>query len=244
MRFSIITITFNAEKFLDRTLDSVASQEFQDFEHIIWDGGSQDRTLEIADKYDVIVHRGKDSGIADAMNRGARFAKGEILLHLHADDFLAHSKVLSMVDTAFKQHPSVRWLYGQAFIVDEKNEVKRESKYHPFSFARLKKYNTITHPATFVQRSLFEEVNGFDPTLKYCMDYDLWLRMAAISRPLSLPAYFACFREHDHSLSTSEPRAVADEAHVVRKRYLKTPWARYKSYRTWKKRIESLALTP
>ncbi|MCH9611376.1 MAG: hypothetical protein S4CHLAM81_08720 [Chlamydiales bacterium] len=239
MRFSIITATFNAEDFLEKTLRSVASQEFQDFEHIIWDGGSSDRTLEIASKYDVKIHQGKDSGIADAMNCGVRFAKGEILLHLHADDFLAHPKVLSFVHTAFLQHPKLRWLYGQALIVDERDEVIRKTAFRPFSMKKLKRYNTITHPATFVKRALFEEVGGFDPKLKYCMDYELWLRLAKISKPLAFPAIFSCFREHGDSLSTSQPRGVADEAYQVRKRYLRTIWGHYKSYRTWRKRIET-----
>ncbi|MCP5469144.1 MAG: glycosyltransferase [Chlamydiales bacterium] len=238
MRFSIITITFNAEEFLEKTLDSVAAQEFSSFEHIIWDGGSTDNTLRIAEKYDAQVHQGKDGGISDAMNKGAALAKGEILLHLHADDFLPHPKVLAYVDTAFKQHnPS--WLYGQAYTVDQQGEVMRESKYRPFSHRKLRRYNTITHPATYVKRTLFEEIGGFDPTLSYCMDYDLWLRLAKRATPHVLPSTIASFREHSESLSTSQPRKVADEAYSVRNRYVTSPWERYKSYCTWRKRCAS-----
>ncbi|MFN0064711.1 MAG: glycosyltransferase family 2 protein [Chlamydiales bacterium] len=238
MRFSIITITFNAEEFLEKTLASVATQDFSDYEHIIWDGGSVDRTLKIADKYDVRVYQGKDAGIADAMNKGAAFAEGEILLYLHADDFLAHPSVLSMVDTAFRQHPSLEWLYGQIYTVDERGEVVAQSKYCPFSYKKLRCYNIISHPSTFVKRELFERIGGFNPTLRYCMDYDLWLRLARFSTPLALHAPLACFRKHKGSLSTAEPVNVADEAYRVRNQHVQSLWEHYKSYRTWKKRRE------
>ncbi len=239
MRFSIITATFNAEEFLEQTLISVASQKLSSFEHIIWDGGSSDRTLEIARRYDVTIYQGKELGIADAMNKGAALATGDILLHLHADDLLAHPKVLSLVDTAFRQHPALQWLYGQAYTIDRQGVIISQSTYRPFSHKRLRKYNTITHPATFIKRALFEEVGGFNPELTYCMDYELWLRLAKKTTPLALPALLSCFRAHEHSLSTGQPLAVAHEAYLVRNRYVHSMWERYSSYRTWRKRIET-----
>lgn len=239
MRFSIITVTFNAKEFLEKTLESVAAQEFKDYEHLIWDGGSSDSTLDIAEKFGVKIYQGKDDGIADAMNKGAAHAQGDILLHLHADDFLAHPKALSFVDTAFKQHPHRQWLYGQAYTVNKEGKTLSCSRFRPFCHSRLKKYNTITHPATFILRSLFEEAGGFDPTLRYCMDYELWLRLAQKAEPLALFAPLACFRAHEGSLSTKEKRGVADEAYAVRNRFLHTPWERLKSYKTWRKRLET-----
>jgi glycosyltransferase involved in cell wall biosynthesis len=236
MRFSIITITFNAESFLSKTLDSLFFQKFIDFEHIIWDGGSEDRTLEIASSYPSKIHKGEDIGIADAMNKGAQLAKGEILLHLHADDLLAHENVLSHVDVLFKQYPNLDWLYGVCHTIDENGERITKGQFTPFSPSKLKKYNTIPHPATFVKRELFEKVGGFDPNLKYCMDYDLWLRLAQYSTPQAFPFLFSLFRHHQGSLSTREILGVADEAYKVRNRYIKNPIGRLRSYRTWKKR--------
>ncbi len=238
VKFSIVTITFNAQAHLRQTLESVRAQEFTDYEHLVWDGGSSDGTLDIIKSFPHIkLYEGKDSGIADAMNRGAAFASGEFLLHLHADDYLLHPKVLGMVATTLKQHPMVKWLYGQAWIVDGKGEKVRKTPFEPFSAKRLRKYNFITHPATFVKRELFEEVGGFAPSLKYCMDYDLWLRLAQLSTPFVLPTPLACFREHEDSLSTSEPVNVANEAYRVRNRYVKSFVERIRSYRTWKRRI-------
>lgn len=241
MRFSIITITFNAEKYLAETLQSAASQEFEEFEHLIWDGGSTDKTLDIARSFPhVTVYQGKDEGIADAMNRGSERAKGEFLLHLHADDLLSHPHSLSIIDTALKQHPSADWLYGEAHFIDENGTILRTTPYERFSFSRLKKYNFITHPTVCVRRSLFQRIGGFRPHLKYCMDYDLWLRLASDAPPLALPFVLASFREHKNSLSTSEPLQVADEAYKVRNQYTANILERYRSWRTWKKRKKAL----
>ena len=239
MRFSIITITFNAELFLEETLNSVHQQTFRDFEHLIWDGGSQDSTLEIVKKFPVKIFQGKDGGISDAMNRGAQLAKGEILLHLHADDLLFHPRVLAYVDHLFKQYPHLEWLYGLTQSINSKGIPLAQSEYQPFSLKRLKKYNCISHPATFIKRELFEKEGGFDTSLKYCMDYDLWLRLAKRSHPLAFPFTLASFRQHEGSLSTRETLGVADEAYAVRNRYLKGPIERFRSYRTWKKRREN-----
>lgn len=237
VKFSIVTITYNAAPYLRETLASVASQKFTDFEHILWDGGSKDQTLEIARSFPHLkIYEGKDRGIADAMNLGAALASGDLLLHLHADDLLAHPCVLSMVSRMVDLHPSIEWMYGRADLINSRGEYQRTTPFEPYSYKRLRRYNFITHPATFIKRSLFEKVGGFDPSLKYCMDYDLWLRLAAQAEPMALSTVFASFREHEHSLSCSEPLKVTDEAYCVRNRYVKGLYERYRSYRTWQKR--------
>ena len=241
MRFTLITITYNAARFLSETLASTAAQKGVTFEHILWDGGSKDRTLQIARSFDhVKVIEGKDEGIADAMNRAAVYAQGDFLLYLHADDLLAHPQALLMVDRTLRLHPHVDWLYGKAHIIDEEGSVLRTTPYEAFSAKRLRKYNFITHPATVVSRSLFEKVGGFHAPLRYCMDYDLWLRLARFSTPFSLSTPLACFREHNSSLSTRRPVQVTDEAYLVRNRYVATSYERFRSYRTWKRRRNKL----
>lgn len=240
MKFTLVTVTYNAAAYLEQTLRSVAEQDFRDFEHVIWDGGSTDGTPEMVKRFPhVTLYEGKDEGIADAMNKGAAYAKGDFLIHLHADDLLAHSHVLTMIARTLRLHPAIEWLYGQLKVIDEKGVVIRTTPYEPYSFKRLRRYNFISHPATVIKRTLFERVGGFDKCLKYCMDYDLWLRLAVHTRAFALPTVLACFREHQHSLSTHEPICVTDEAYRVRNGYVLTPFERYRSYRTWKKRRQA-----
>lgn len=237
MRFSIVTITFNSEKFLEYTLRSVAEQDFSDYEHLIWDGGSTDRTLEIARSFPhVKIHEGHDKGISDAMNKGGMLAQGEFLLHLHSDDLLAHPSVLSQVDTFFRHHPNTSWAYGRAEIINSVGIATRTTDFIPFCSKRLRKYNIVTHPATFVSKDLFARSGGFRTDLRYCMDYDLWLRLSEITPAIAIPSILSKFREHTGSLSTSESLGVADEAYRVRNQYAKSLLERFKSYRTWRKR--------
>lgn len=237
MRFSLITITYNSERYVKQTLQSVAEQEFKDFEHILWDGGSRDGTLEIARQFPhVTIYQGADSGISDAMNLGSNLAKGDFLLHLHSDDLLAHPQTLSLFDKYLKLHPHLKWIYGRAHIIDEVGAIKKTTPYEPFSHRRLLRYNFITHPATLISRELFKSVGGFKKELRYCMDYDLWLRLSNLTKPMGIPSVVSSFREHTHSLSTSEPLKVTDEAYQVRRGYTKSVWDRFRSYRVWKKR--------
>lgn len=242
-RFSIITVTYNAEAYLEETLASVDHQSFSNFEHIVWDGGSRDKTLEIVRKFPhILLYQGKDDGIADAMNKGAEKACGEYLIHLHADDLFAHKKVLEFIDTALKQHPEVQWLYGSVGTIDEKgNKKEKESRFTHFDYKKLKKYNCISHPGVCISRRLFWDFRGFDPSLKYAMDYDLWLRIGKKEKPLALFSELAHFREHPQSLSTSLPKKVAEEAYMVRNRYLTSFWEKWISYRTYKRRIKTHA---
>ena len=92
MRISIITVTYNAEATIERTLESVAQQTYPDVEHLIIDGASKDRTLEIANRYPhAIVYSEPDHGLYDAMNKGLKRATGDYLCFLNAGDKL-HSK--------------------------------------------------------------------------------------------------------------------------------------------------------
>jgi glycosyltransferase involved in cell wall biosynthesis len=241
MRFSIITVTLNAEKYLDQTLRSVIGQTFTDYEHIVWDGGSDDTTMDIIKRFPhVRLFSGKDSGISDAMNRGAQFAGGEYIIHLHADDCLAHARVLEEVDRFLTQQGNPPWVYGQVDIIDHNGSHQRTSHVISYDARRLRKYNIISHPATVLSRQLFMDAGGFRTDLKYCMDYELWLRLARTCAAIAMPVVMAKFRGHQGSLSTREKKGVADEAYRVRNEYVTNLWERFQSYRTWKRRCRKL----
>jgi glycosyltransferase involved in cell wall biosynthesis len=241
-KFSIVTIALNAEKHLRDTLSSVANQEFHNFEHIVWDGGSTDSTLDIVAQFPHIkLVQGSDSGISDAMNKGASHATGDYIIYLHADDYLAHPQVLVNLDSYLADAPAP-WLYGRAEMVDEGGNLRRITNHIPWDPRRLRRYNIITHPATLIRRDLFEEVGGFDTSLKYAMDYDLWLRLSKKCDAISLPWILAAFRQHEGSLSTREERAVANEAYQVRNNYVESLLERLRSWRTWRRRVSKIML--
>lgn len=238
---SIITITYNAEAYVEETLASVSKQSVRGYEHIVWDGGSRDATVAKVKQFPhVTLYQGCDGGISDAMNQGAARATGEFLLFLHADDVLASSTVLEELLPYLDQHPKPLWIYGRANLMNEQGQITRVTPQERYSAKRLRRYNFLTHPSTLVARSLFHQIGGFQTCWKYCMDYDLWLRLAKYTNPLSIPLVLSNFREHSGSTSTAAPLAVTDEAYRIRNEYVQTLWERWRSYRTWKRRRCSL----
>lgn len=222
--FSIITITYNSKAYLEETLKSVLGQDFTDFEYLLVDGGSTDGTLEMIEKYSAQDPRIRwisepDKGIADAMNKGIRMATGDVVAHLHSDDLYLPG-ALGKVAAAFQANPTAQWATGRVHFIDSAGRIKLTTDFKgPYTRKRLLGKNLIVHPATFVRRSVFDEVGLFDLGLKYAMDYDLWLRIVERYEALGLDEVLACFRSHEDSLSSRELLKAVDEEFAIRKRY-------------------------
>ncbi|RQW82095.1 MAG: glycosyltransferase [Geobacter sp.] len=225
MKFSIITITLNSRKYLEETLTSVLSQDYQNLEYIFVDGGSTDGTLEIIKKHSENDPRIRwssepDRGISDAMNKGVAMATGNVIAHLHSDDSYSDTGVLSFVADQFSSRPDALWLTGGEQIVDETGKVLREIPVRSYSYRKLIRSNFILHAATFVRRTSFHEAGGFSVSRKYAMDYDLWLRLGALGSPITVDKILACFRFHGGSLSTAETEKAFAEELAIRKDFL------------------------
>jgi len=232
MKFSIITATLDSERFLEETVRSVLSQDYPDFEYILVDGGSSDGTVEIIKDYAAIDGRLRwisepDRGIADAMNKGIRMAKGEVVAHIHSDDFYAANGVFSDVAAAFAAHPDALWLTGGVYEVDEEGAILREIKVRRYGYRKLIRCNFILHPATFVKSEGFRRAGLFDERRRYAMDYDLWLRLGTLSVPVTIDKPLASFRLHGGSLSTVETEKAFDEALDIRRELMKGEQLRF-----------------
>lgn len=205
MKISIITCTWNSEPYLRHSIESVLSQDYADIEYIFVDGGSTDGTLErirsLPRPYTLLNDvRG---GVSRAMNEGIRVATGDVIAHLHGDDYYLHPHTVSSVVKAFQEHHAT-WLIGQ-LVTDIDGRITHPKKPRPeYSFGKLLAGRIfVPHPATFVKRQLFEELGVFDESLKYAMDCDLWLRLAQKYSPTLIEEELAAFREHEGSLSTA-----------------------------------------
>jgi glycosyltransferase involved in cell wall biosynthesis len=227
MHISVITVTKNAERFLSDCLASVAAQGDSLFEHIIVDGGSSDTTLDIIKKYasqDLRIRwiSEPDTGIANAMNKGLKLATGDVVAFLNADDYYPNAQVLAAVSEYFVNNPEDAWLTGGAMIVSQNGSVIKEVRAKRYSFRRLVRGNILLHPSTFVQLALIRRVGGFNDSLSYCMDYDLFLRLGSVKAPRVVGEQLSCYRVHSssHSVSNSE-RAYAEEF-MVRMNYLRS----------------------
>jgi len=226
-RFTVITCTRNSIAWLSDAVQSVRSQSLTDFEHLFVDGHSTDGTLEfirsLGGNYRLI--EGAGGGIAAAMNVGIREARGAIVAHLHSDDYYANPDVLKHVAHAFDRS-GAEWLFGRCLSDIAGQRVAENYLVPRFSYGRLLKGNFVPHPATFIKRSLFAKTGGFDESIKYAMDYDLWLKLAKITPPIQLDEHLAVFRRHPGSLTSSNQMASLVDDFAVRMRHAtRTPWS-------------------
>ena len=106
MKISIITVTYNSANTIKDTLESIKNQDYSDIEHIIIDGGSKDRTLEIINQYAHVskVISESDKGIYDAMNKGLKLATGEVIGILNSDDFYSSNQIISQIVNCFNEN--------------------------------------------------------------------------------------------------------------------------------------------
>lgn len=226
MKISVITVTLNAERFLKECLESVSAQGESLYEHIIVDGGSSDSTIEIIKKHAESDSRVRwisepDGGISDAMNKGVKLASGDIITHLNSDDFYPHSQVLSTVLDYFAMNPTEKWLTAGATFVAGNGSFIRDIKVRRYSFRRLMRGNILLHPSTFIGRDIFNAVGGFDLSLSFCMDYDLFLRLESITKPLVVDKQLSCFRVYSGSRSVVNAEQAYKEEFQVRMKYLR-----------------------
>ena len=217
MLISVITCTWNSEAFFDESIASVLAQDHPDIEYIFVDGGSSDDTLEriAAIPRPVKIVRDIQGGISRAMNEGVLAATGEVVAYLHSDDYYLAPDVLSHVADALSDGNS-GWAFGRIKRVVDGQLVPESYLAPRYSRRRLLRRNFIPHPATFVRRDWINQVGRFDESLKYAMDYDLWLKLSKIGAPLEFHRALAAFRVHAGSLSSANRLAAMDEDFRVR----------------------------
>jgi len=165
-KISIITPTFNAEKFLENNIKSVQSQKIDNIEHILVDAISKDNTLKIVDKYQnhfskVIIE--KDKGIYDGMNKGIQAAQGELIGILNADDYYNEGALKLILKTFELSAAKDVVIYGDMYVEYEKNLVFSKGDLTNTAFE--KGTFQINHPTVFVSKSLYERIGLFD--IKY-----------------------------------------------------------------------------
>ena len=177
MKVSIITPSFQQGKFIGRTLKSVVIQTGEVFEHVIFDGGSTDNTVKILKQFKSSVKwfSKKDKGQSDAVNQGIRATKGEIIGWLNSDD-IYYPKTVERVKNYFTENPEIDVVYGMADHIDIKDNTIESYPTEPWNLERLKETCFICQPALFFRRRLVEKHGYLDESLKYCMDYQYWLR--------------------------------------------------------------------
>lgn len=172
--FSIITVVFNGEQYLEETILSVLNQEFKDFEYIVIDGGSTDGTVDIIKKYkdkiDYWVSE-KDNGIYDAMNKGLKVASGQVVNMMNCGDFFENELVLGRVASFFKKNKELGFVLGRSrFINNDGTDYCIKEGKRVVSSLQAGRFNTISHQAFFVKRALHDKIGFYDESYRLVAD--------------------------------------------------------------------------
>lgn len=208
-RISVVTPSFNQSEFLQATLDSVLSQQYENLEYIVVDGGSTDGTLEILREYEprlAAVVSEPDLGQTDAINKGFSLASGDLLAWLNSDDTYRPG-ALRRAAEFMNRNRHVGMVYGNAYYMDEDGrEIARYPAARTDHRGLQRGRNTIPQQSMFLRAKLWEMVGPLDPSFFYAMDYDLWYRISALSPIAFQDEYWANFRLHSASKSRTEAR--------------------------------------
>jgi len=219
-RITVVTPSFNQGSFLEATLRSVLDQTYANLEYIVLDGGSTDNSVKVIRRYASRLsfwESKKDGGQAEAISRGFSMASGEIMGWVNSDDLLLPGSLARVADY-FSCNPDEECVVGGAVVIDsEGNPVRSRAGFYEYSLGSRVTFDQLLffgcafcQPACFWRREPYLAVGGFDSSLRFSFDYDLFLRLSR-RRPFGwLREYLACFRVHPSS-KTSTLRDVRDE---------------------------------
>ena len=172
---TLVSVTYNAEKTIERTLQSVAAQTCSDYEHLIIDGASKDRTVELARKYQTTIISEPDKGLYDAMNKALRLAKGDFICFLNAGDKLHSPDTLSRI-AALADPQTVGVIYGDTDIVDDDGRKLRRRRLTPpdqLTWQSFREGMLVCHQSFYVNRSIAQQ---YDLRYRFSADFDWCIR--------------------------------------------------------------------
>ena len=196
---SIVTPSYNQDRFLERTIESVLQQSYPKIEYIVIDGGSEDNSIEIIKQYQDRIAwwiSEPDQGQTDAINKGFARASGGIFAWLNSDDTYEKNAVAEAVNY-LQSHPDVGMVYGDANFINAEGKVIGKFNAKQTSYQRLRHGGVyIPQQAAFWRSELWHKVGPLDPQFYFAMDYDLWIRFSQITEIRYISRLWANFRLH------------------------------------------------
>jgi len=237
-KISIVTASFNSEKFIEQTINSILSQNYPNLEYIIIDGGSSDGTVNIIKKYENSIAywiSEKDNGMYDAINKGFQKSTGDIMGWLNSDDLL-HPGSLSIINQIFSQLDNINWITG---IPTKCNSKSRTLKVAELPIWTKEKYylgrlKSIQQESTFWTRSLWDKAGSrLDEQYSLAADHELWAKFFLYDDLYTTNSLLGCFRKHDYQLTEEKKDEYFMQVNQIRDKYKnKIKSINYLSYKT------------
>lgn len=202
---SLVTPSYNQARFLEETICSVLRQDYPDLEYLVIDGGSSDGSVEIIRKYEKRLAywcSEKDHGQADAIVKGLQRASGAIFGWVNSDDVLLPGAI-NQAAVHLEQNPRTAVVFGDSDFVGAEGNFISRFRAEPFRPPRMFFDQFIPQPSAFMRRAALEEAGGINTSLRFCMDYDLWLRLALQGPVDYSPNLWSRYRVHPESKSSN-----------------------------------------
>lgn len=202
MKLSIITPTLNQSKFIEDTIVSVLNQNYNNFEHIIIDGGSNDGTIDILKRYPHLKWISeKDSGQSNAINKGFHMASGDIVAWINSDDFY-EKDIFALINNYFENNNECHFLYGDITFIDKNKKFMFKTDAGNLSYKELlSNPDIVRQPSCFWKSTVFNEIGFLNERLHLIMDYDFFLRIAHKHALHYLNKNFSYFRYYEDGKS-------------------------------------------
>jgi len=227
---SIIIPVYNAEKFIKKTIESVLSQTYKDYEIIIVDDGSTDNSKKILDEFKDKVRYFKqaNSGVSSARNRAIKEAKGEYIALLDQDD-LWYSEKLKKQINFIKKNPNAGMVYSDCYYIDDKDKVisrvfENQKFYCGKIFENLVIENFIPIPTVLIKKEVLNKTGLFVENYSHAEEYDLFLRISKDYEVGFMNEALAGYRVHDTNLSKNIDKSLQED--IIVKEYTLKKYAK------------------
>lgn len=211
---TIVTPSYNQAAFLEQTIQSVLEQDYPHVEYFIVDGGSSDGSRAIIEKYaDRLAWwvSERDSGQAEAINKGLARAAGEYVAWVNSDDLLRPGMISAAV-AAFQANPGAGLVFGDVLSIDGDGQPINLMRFAPYTLRDLLCFRIISQPGVMMRRSTLKQAGTLEESFHYLLDHQLWLRLARLADMVYLPRVQACARFHAAAKNLAQAPRFGEEA--------------------------------
>jgi glycosyltransferase involved in cell wall biosynthesis len=210
---TIVTSSYNHQRYLRRAIDSVLSQDYPNIEYLVFNDGSPDNTEEILKSYGNKFYweTQPNMGETPTLNKAINLAKGELVGKLSSDDYLYPGAIKAMVDL-FLEQPELVVVYSDFDLVDENDEIFQSIQKPDYSYVEtIRQHLCLPGPCALFRTEIFRKLGGFDTSFRILFDMDFWWRAGLLGEFARLPKSLTAFRQHRNSQSSSGGERMASE---------------------------------